>query len=51
MKTIEHIKSHAQELILRGAPFTKEELSIIKMGTPSGKAFNSGKRKVIKTGK
>ncbi len=44
MKTIDRIKAHAADLIQRGAPFTKDELAIIKMATPSGKAGNAGKR-------
>jgi hypothetical protein len=42
--TLEKIKAHAEYLIERGAPFSKDELAIIKMATPSGKAFNAGKR-------
>jgi hypothetical protein len=49
MNTLERIKEHARELIERGSPFTKDELEIIKMATPSaGKAFNAGKRKLPK---
>ena len=44
MSTIDKIKIHAKELIQRGAPFTKDELSIIRMATPKGNAFNAGKR-------
>jgi len=42
--TIVLIREQAAELISRGAPYTKVELYIIKMATPSGKAFNAGKR-------
>lgn len=44
MGTLDKIRAHAQELILRGAPYSKEEIAIIKMATPAGKAFNAGKR-------
>lgn len=44
MKTISAIKEHAAAIIAKGAPFTKDELAILKMATPSGKAFNAGKR-------
>lgn len=50
MSTISKIQAHAAELIHRGAPFTKDELAVLKMATPSGKAGNAGKRKIQKTG-
>lgn len=49
--TILKIKEHADLLMRRGSPFTKDELEIIKMATPSGKAFNAGKRKRAKMDK
>jgi hypothetical protein len=51
MNTLDRIKEHASELIVRGSPFTKDEIAVIKIATPSGKAFNAGKRKQVKTGK
>lgn len=46
MTTIEKIKAHASEIIAKGAPFTKEELRVLKIfnSLNAGKAFNSGKR-------
>lgn len=44
MTTLEKIKAEAEYLIHRGAPFTRDELAILKMATPAGKAFNAGKR-------
>jgi hypothetical protein len=44
MTTLERIQTHAQELILRGAPYTKDELAVLRMATPSRKAGNAGKR-------
>jgi len=57
VNTLEKIIEHARELIERGGPFTKNELAIIKMATPSkGKAnsgtrWNSRKQKVSKRDK
>ena len=46
MNTLEQIKLHAAEIIAKGAPFTKQELKILKIfnSLNSGKAFNAGKR-------
>ena len=46
MNTIEKIKAHAFEIMSKGAPFTKDELRILKIfnSLKPGKAFNSGKR-------
>jgi hypothetical protein len=44
METLQRIKEHAAAIIAKGAPFTKEELAVLKLATPSRKAFNAGKR-------
>lgn len=44
MTTMQTIKDHAAAIWAKGAPFTEEELMILKMATPSGKAGNAGKR-------
>ena len=41
---MDQIKAHAADLMDRGAPFTKDELAIIRMAIPAGKAGNAGKR-------
>lgn len=51
LTTLEKIKAHAEELIRRGAPFTKRELAILKSATPLYTAGNAGKRRKTKTGK
>lgn len=44
MNTLVIIKERAAAIFAKGSPFTKDELAILKMATPSGKAFNAGKR-------
>jgi len=47
MATIDKIKTEAEGIIAKGAPFTKNELLVLKIYnslTSTKKAFNSGKR-------
>ena len=44
--TLEKLKTHADAIMTRGAPFSKEDFRVLKiyLSLNSGKAFNSGKR-------
>ena len=46
MNTIQQIKDHAAAIMTKGAPFTKDELKVLKIFNTmaGGKAFNAGKR-------
>lgn len=54
MSTIDKIKEDAERIMQKaraGHTLTKDEIAILKIATPQGKAGNAGKRKVIRTGK
>lgn len=46
MSTLDKLKIHVEEIINRGAPFSKEDLNVLKIYNQlvGGKAFNAGKR-------
>lgn len=50
VNTLDEIKMRAAEIMASGGPKTKDEILIVKLATPSGKAFNAGQLKVKKTG-